>query len=741
VKRLLILGLAALGLMALLIVPIAAARPSTGPSTTHAVTVVVDFGNGRSVIRRVPFDGDTITGLAALQATGLDVTTGFGGAAVCRIETIGCPGDNCFCYPTTFWTYWIRTESGWSDPGVGAAQHRLRDGQTSGWHWGDYSSPPSLPDPQLAAYAALDWLRAQQQPDGGFSFYPDSGSTPSATLDAVLAGAAAHAHLSAWRSQTGKSPLDYLATQAASFSKISAASAGKLAAAVAAADANPHAFTGLDLIGQVQNYYDPATGQFGNNNWDQAWSELALLAAHRLVPAAALARLKETQHPDGSWGFAPTLDGDVDSTALMIQALIAAGEPITSTTLANAVAYLRTQRTADGGFRGFSGESSVSSAAFAMQGIIALGQNPLSTDWAIGGLTPVSAMLAFQSTAGGFKGFTGPNDLQATAQAIPALLGRSFPLPGRLVAAHAALDWMHTRQNADGGFPGFGSDSDIGATLDALFAIAAAGQRATDWRSGEGHTLLDFLSTEIATYTASSAARTGKTIVGVIAAGADPSSFGGVDLVERLDATHDANGQFGTTVTDQAWALLALAALRRSDPAAAAWLAEQQQANGGWEFAAGFGTDTNTTALALQALAVHPGSLNPTIVLSATSYLRGQQNPDGGFPFTKPSPFGINSDANSTASVVQALVAIGQEPTGLVWTTRLTGTTEISLTVQMPIDRLLAFQNPSGAFQYQAAFPDDNALATYQAVPALLDRPLPVKRIPLHIWLPIMIRN
>jgi hypothetical protein len=26
-------------------------------------------------------------------------------------------------------------------------------------------------------------------------------------------------------------------------------------------------------------------------------------------------------------------------------------------------------------------------------------------------------------------------------------------------------------------------------------------------------------------------------------------------------------------------------------------------------------------------------------------------------------------------------------------------------------------------------------------VPALLDRPLPVKRIPLHIWLPIMIRN
>jgi hypothetical protein len=742
VKRVLICGLAALGLISLLIVS-TAARPSSASSATQAVNVVVDFDDGRSVVRRVSFEGETITGLAALQATGLDVVTGFGGGAVCRIDATGCPSDNCFCNPSAFWTYWLRTTEGWGDPGVGAAQHQLHDGQTSGWHWGDFSSPPSLTDPQLAAHAALGWLRTQQQPDGGFAFTPGSSSNPSATLDAVLAGAAAHARPATWRSPSSISPLDYLAKQATSFVKISAGSAGKLAAAVAAADGDPRAFAGLDLIDQVQNYYDPATGQFGNNNWDQAWSMLALRAAHLPVPDAAIARLKQVQNPNGSWIWtsAGGDEGDVDTTAMMIQALVAAGEPITSTALTNAVAYLRTQRTADGGFHNFWGQPSVNSNALAVQALVALGQNPLGEDWTVGGLTPVSALLGFQSPTGSFQAPDDPNVLQATAQAIPALLGRPFPLPGRLVAAQAALSWMRTHQNADGGFPGFGTDSDVGATLDALFAIGAAGQRLGDWRSSGDHTPLDFLVTQVATYTAASAAGTGKAIVGLVAAGADSSSFGEVDLVKQLDAARGADGHYGTTVLDQAWALLALTTLDKSDPAAAAWLARQQQANGGWEFAAGSGTDTNTTALALQALAAQQHTLSPTLVLSATTYLHSQQNPDGGFPFTKPSPFGTDSDANSTASVVQVLPVLGQDPAGLDWTTRLTGTTEISLTVQTPVDRLMAFQNASGAFRYQAAFPDDNTLATYQAVPALLNRLLPLTRIPFRTWLPIVMRK
>ena len=42
-------------------------------------------------------------------------------------------------------------------------------------------------------------------------------------------------------------------------------------------------------------------------------------------------------------------------------------------------------------------------------------------------------------------------------------------------AAHHALDYVRTLQNADGGFPVFGSDSSAGATLDAILAFAAAG--------------------------------------------------------------------------------------------------------------------------------------------------------------------------------------------------------------------------------------------------------------------------
>ena len=42
-----------------------------------------------------------------------------------------------------------------------------------------------------------------------------------------------------------------------------------------------------------------------------------------------------------------------------------------------------------------------------------------------------------------------------------------------------------------------------------------------------------------------------------------------------------------------------------------------------------------------------------------------------------------------------------------------------------PLDRLLAFQNKSGAFRFQDSQADDNAGATYQAVPALLGQTFP----------------
>ena len=706
---------------------------------TNHVTVIVQFGDGRLITRRVIFADDTISGLDALLGTGLDVVTGYGGAAVCRIEDEGCPADNCFC-SSSFWSLWLLEDGRWESATTGANEVQLDDGDVSGWHWGDFSPPIDLTPPQMAAYSALDWLSRQQGADGGFGYAGPAGeSDPGPTLDAILAGAAANADPASWRNEAGLSPLDYLASQVVTYTAQSAAAAGKMALGITAADVDPWDFTGHDLIARVESYYEPATGQYGSSNWDQALSILALRAAGETVPVTATLQLKSTQSAEGGWAFSPAFDVEVDSTALVLQALIAAGEPLTSTTVLSATNYLHSVQTNDGGFPGFTGDTSASSTSFGVQGLIAVGQNPLSTTWTVSDATPIDALLALQSPEGGFAGFFGPSDLQSTAQAIPALVGRHIPLLGRRVAANRALDWIRSQQNADGGFPGFAEDSDPGSTLDAAFAFAADGVNPDSVETG-GLSPLDYLETQVPTYTVSTPA-TAKLILGIVAGEWDPTAFGGVNLVEQLTQAYTTSGQYGTSVMDQAWALLALDAVRASIPQAAVdWLVAQQQPNGGWEFAPGWGTDSNTTGLVLQALTAADVAPDSTGVISATQYLRSLQNSDGGFPYTKPSPYGTDTDANSTAYAIQGLTAAGQVVDGPTWTRHFTETTAITLTLRSPVDRLLELQNSSGAFRFQDAFPGDNRLASYQAVPALLGRVQPLRRQRVFIYLPLILR-
>ncbi len=738
-KVLTFVSLIALLLGGLLLGAADATAVETETPTNH-VTVVVQFGDGRLITRRVTFADDVISGLDALLGTGLDVVTGFGGAAVCRIEDEGCPADDCFC-SSSFWSFWLLEGGRWESATTGANEVQLDDGDVSGWHWGDFQAPIDLAAPETAAYSAVGWLRRQQGTDGGFGYAGPAGeSDPGPTLDAILAGAAANADPASWRNEAGLSPLDYLASQVVTYTDQSAAAAGKMALGVIAADEDACDFAGQDLIARIESYYEPTTDQYGSSNWDQALSMLALRAVKETVSISATLQLKSTQSTEGGWAFSPGFDIEVDSTALSLQALIAAGEPLTSTTVLSATNYLHSVQTADGGFPGFTGHTSASSTSFGVQGLIAVGQNPLSATWTVSDTTPIDALLALQSPEGGFAGFFGPSDLQATAQAIPALVGRSFPLLGRGVAAHKALDWIRTQQNADGGFPGFAGGSDPGSTLDAAFAFAADGVNP-DSVETSGLSPLDYLETQVLTYTVSTAA-TGKLILGVVAGERDPTAFGGADLVGQLTQTYTTSGQYGASVTDQGWALLALDAVRAPIPQAATdWLLAQQQPNGGWEFATGWGTDSNTTGLALQALTAAGVAPDSTGVISATQYLRSLQNSDGGFPYTTPSPYGTDTDTNSTAYAIQGLTAAGQMVDGPTWTRHFTETTAITLTLRSPVDRLLELQNPSGAFRYQDAFPGDNRLASYQAVPALLGRIQPLRRQRVFIHLPLVLKD
>ncbi len=281
-------------------------------------------------------------------------------------------------------------------------------------------------------------------------------------------------------------------------------------------------------------------------------------------------------------------------------------------------------------------------------------------------------------------------------------------------AQRAALTWLRDQQQADGSFPGFGP----GDTADALIAFVAAGE-PVPVAVQDGVAPLDYLEGQTAAYAATSVGAAAKLALAAIAVNADPTSFGGVNLLALIGQSYDpATGQYGADVYGHALALLAINAVAVDPPAAALdRLRELQLDDGGWSFdgSEATGSDTNTTSLVVQALAGQDGAAE--LRTRALAYLKSQQNDDGGFPYSQTSSFGNASDANSTAAVVQALSAAGQRPDDTDW--RQAGANPLTL--------LTSLQNASGAFRYQANLADDNPLATYQAVPALFAQALPVR--------------
>lgn len=272
--------------------------------------------------------------------------------------------------------------------------------------------------------------------------------------------------------------------------------------------------------------------------------------------------------------------------------------------------------------------------------------------------------------------------------------------PENSAAAAKALTWMKTQQQPDGSFAGFGA----GSTVDALFALLAAGQNPASFAQGTT-TPVTFLQSKAADI-AKGTGGAGKLLIATQALGADGKSFGGTDLVGAIEATYgiSATGQYGPDAIGHAFALLGLKAAGVTLKSEAVdRLTSLQTAEGGWTFSGAGKPDTNTTAVAVQALLAAGIKADSAPLQKALAYLLSQRNADGGYPYQQGGEFGSDSDANSTAYVAQALTALGA--------------TADSAAAQK---FLLILQNPSGAFKYMVAEADDNAGATYQVVSALL---------------------
>lgn len=424
-----LMGIAAL-LSAILIFILlqSAALAQEGDGVKRATVVVQNLDQG-AVVRAITFTAP-LSGIAALQASGLDVVvaeTSFG-PAVCAIEGVGCPADNCFCGGDFFWNYNFWDGASWQSYPVGAGSSVIsQSGAIEGWLWGPFGSTMLDVRQTTAALRGLDWLRSQQSPrDGGM------GSIE-ATLETMMAlganGEAAHE----WRAANGRrSLMDYAQIRQTRFSRNGAAAAGKLAVALAAAEG-----CWARYAVQPSTYFSDTLGAFSANAGFNAWGILGAIALSQTVPTTAVESLRASVTVSGGWEWQAGWGPDSNTTALAIQTLIAAGEPITSSLVISGLAFLKSTQQADGGFAydapGQWG-SDANSTAYALQALVAAGEDPLSERWSNEGANPISYLLSLQNEDGAFAWQAGGEaNLLATQQAIPALLGRPYPIAIRPV--------------------------------------------------------------------------------------------------------------------------------------------------------------------------------------------------------------------------------------------------------------------------------------------------------------------
>jgi hypothetical protein len=306
--------------------------------------------------------------------------------------------------------------------------------------------------------------------------------------------------------------------------------------------------------------------------------------------------------------------------------------------------------------------------------------------------------------------------------------------------ATVASSYLIAQQKGDGSFPGF---SPLGSTADAISALVASrrGPEAID-------AALDFLEEHASE--AETVGQAAKLVLTAVAGGRDPRDFGGRDLVKVLVDAEQESGQYGPhtpddqndgEVTDHVLAMLALAAAPEADPSSnsLAWLAEAQCDDGGWQHTGPpganedrhcfsgdaqedfFRSDTNTTSLAVQAIAAHAQASAPLQPSPFRFFRAIRDDRRGGWGYSWDLRL---TDANSTALVIQAYVAEGRTlPEGA-----MRALTRLQYRLCGPTSKAGAF-----AYSYEGRegggytrTPRDPG-ATIAAIPALLKEPFPIE--------------
>jgi energy-coupling factor transport system substrate-specific component len=277
--------------------------------------------------------------------------------------------------------------------------------------------------------AAVSYLRAAQNSDGGFGSEPGTESSPAMTGWAVLGLESAGVNPHEVRSG-GKTPIGYLRSTVAEIT--TTGDIERTILVLEAAGVDSRAFGGKDLVTRLQSRRG-GDGSWGRQVNPTAFGVMALEAAS--VTAAnkrSAAWLAASQNSDGGWGFSRGVASEADSTGAALQALAAAGG--SRAAINRGVAYLRQAQLDGGGFSLAGGGSpNAQSTAWAVQGLVAAGSSPRTLRR--GGRSPLDYLASVQAGDGHYRysRVTDQTPVWVTGQGLQAAEQQAFPL--REVAA------------------------------------------------------------------------------------------------------------------------------------------------------------------------------------------------------------------------------------------------------------------------------------------------------------------
>jgi hypothetical protein len=269
-------------------------------------------------------------------------------------------------------------------------------------------------------------------------------------------------------------------------------------------------------------------------------------------------------------------------------------------------------------------------------------------------------------------------------------------------AAARGARWIATQQEENGDLGSFGGDW-------SMTALAAAGINAADVRSAAlDPSAQDFYLSQWTTEGPGGAATDDERAILTGSAGGLQTARLDVhtNLIADLAAQFDGHQLGGRGATNaNAFGLLALEA-SGGPPAVMDALAQtlraQQDADDGWNFAAGASSsDVDMTGAGIAALCAAGATAQDPAVARALTYLRASQDQaTGGFVS---AALGLNTD--TTGWVTSGLRRCGIDPRS--W---------ITSEGKTPVDFLISQQNPDGSFQWQAGDGNEDLYATQDAV-------------------------